>query len=340
MNVINLSDKQIPIFVNIVEYYIETSEAIGSKVMMKHFDLDISSATIRNIMSELEQLQLIEKNHHSSGRIPTKLGLEFYAKNYAFYDNHDLKIKLKKIFLQRSLSIDEVIDIAAKTISDVIGVTLITSGNEDEVLKSLQLISLSKTEATILIVSSKGNVRSKNIDFSNAAFKIQDLKIVIKFFHERLKNTQLHELENKVLTLVPLLSNMIHNHEEIVQLFVQQVFKFQTQNRNQIYGKNSLILSRDIKREDLIQLMDLIENQSIWSQLNPDDEEENIKIDIRPDNSSFLSKRIQIEKNKIKEFTFVGDSKMDIRKTKSALLLIEELLNSLNTKKLENKKEK
>ncbi|PAF54938.1 heat-inducible transcriptional repressor HrcA [Mycoplasmopsis agassizii] len=339
-----LTDKQTNILKLVVDYYVETGNALGSKAMIEKFDLKVSSATIRNIMSELEELKMLEKSHISSGRIPSRLGLEYYTKYLAVYDNHDLKMQLEKLFLQRDLSIDQIFELAAQTISDTIGVTLMTSEiKSQELLKSLQLIPLSSHEATIILVTSSGNVASKKIilDEKDLLINLDDLRIAVKIFNDRLVNIEIHKLKVTAYTLMPILANSIHNYEQIMQVFIRKVFEIDSGFKNQIYGKNNLLLSSSIKREDLVSLLDLIEKQSIWNHLEGLNEDENIKIEIRPDHTSFISKRIEFEKDKHKEVTFVGDDKMDFAKTKSALLLIEEMIRSLHNRNiLENKIEK
>ena len=64
----------------IIEEYISSSKPIGSVYLIEKYNLGISSATVRNVMVDLEKENLIEKSHTSSGRIPTPNGYEYYAK--------------------------------------------------------------------------------------------------------------------------------------------------------------------------------------------------------------------------------------------------------------------
>ena len=63
----------------IVENYIETAEPVGSKTLADSFDVPISSATIRNEMSELEEMGYLEKPHVSAGRIPSYAAYRLYV---------------------------------------------------------------------------------------------------------------------------------------------------------------------------------------------------------------------------------------------------------------------
>src|SRR5580704_17886575 len=63
----------------VVDAYMETGEPVGSKVIAGRFGVGLSSATIRNVMAELETLGLLHAPHVSAGRVPTSAGLRFFV---------------------------------------------------------------------------------------------------------------------------------------------------------------------------------------------------------------------------------------------------------------------
>lgn len=76
----DLTPRQINILKHLVEEFIETAQPVGSEVMERKFNLGICPATIRNEMGRLAQMGYIKKQHSSSGRVPTSMGLKFYVK--------------------------------------------------------------------------------------------------------------------------------------------------------------------------------------------------------------------------------------------------------------------
>lgn len=76
-----LSERKELILASIVELYIKTGEPVGSKVLMNNLPISVSSATIRNEMSELAELGLLTQPHTSAGRIPSQLGYRYYIDN-------------------------------------------------------------------------------------------------------------------------------------------------------------------------------------------------------------------------------------------------------------------
>src|SRR5690349_5838055 len=76
--VIELTKRDRQVLEAVVTDYIESGEAVGSRTISKRYGLKVSSATIRNVMADLEELGLLYQPHTSAGRIPTEKGLRFY----------------------------------------------------------------------------------------------------------------------------------------------------------------------------------------------------------------------------------------------------------------------
>ena len=74
-----LDGRKITILKAIIKTYLETGEPVGSRTISKYTDLNLSSATIRNEMSDLEELGYIVQPHTSAGRIPSDKGYRFYV---------------------------------------------------------------------------------------------------------------------------------------------------------------------------------------------------------------------------------------------------------------------
>lgn len=306
----------------IVESYIANGEPVGSKQMLEEHKLDLSSATIRAEMATLEKLGFLEKEHTSSGRVPSIEGYRFFAANLANKENTSLQNKLEDIFAKRRVSIDFTIDEAANAIADIAGFTLsISSKDVDELMKSIQLTPINDKMATIVIVTSSGRVESKLLEF-NSFVKIDDVRIAVRLFKERLVDTRLKDLSFKVEALAPILSEKVKNHEAIIQAFVGKIFDFHNKIQNKVYGNSNIIKAKEIKREDVARLIELVETKSVWESIESGvDEDQNIKIDIRPDNTTLISKRVNS-----KEISIVGSHRIDYAEAKQALNLLEKFL--------------
>ena len=132
------------------------------------------------------------------------------------------------------------------------------------------------------------------------------------------------KIPESVLTLKPILKQHIKNYEELIQTFVVGIFKtYSNIANNKVYGKAHLIKSQDIKRQELAEIIDLIENQSIWESINEKNYlEDNLKIEILPSNASILTKRLECN-GFVKDISVVGPTRMNYSKAKNILNIIE-----------------
>ncbi|QBF34916.1 heat-inducible transcriptional repressor HrcA [Mycoplasmopsis phocirhinis] len=321
-------DKQF-ILKSVIDLYIETGQPVGSSTLVERFSIKFSSAKVRYIMNELEQLGYLEKTYSSSGRVPSIKGYKYYANYLVLHDSYSLREKIKDIFANRRTNVDETIKQACKVISDTIGLTLITSEtNENSTLKSIQLVPLSVDMATIVLVTSFGEVSHKTINIDLTKSDMEDLRIAIRIFKERLINIPILKLRETADSLAPILATQIKNYESILESMVNKVFDFELQNKNVVYGKDKIVLVDEISRRDLSNILYLIENQSIWKTIEGDktDEDATLKISVRDDHSSIITKKIEGNDNKIREISLIGSNRMNYHKSIAAIKLLEDLI--------------
>ena len=78
VNVLELDERKKKILQAVIRNYLETGEPVGSRTISKYTDLNLSSATIRNEMADLEELGYLDKPHTSAGRVPSTKGYRLY----------------------------------------------------------------------------------------------------------------------------------------------------------------------------------------------------------------------------------------------------------------------
>ncbi|MEA4191109.1 heat-inducible transcriptional repressor HrcA [Mycoplasma sp. 2248] len=332
-----LKPKHEPVLRSTVQAYIETGNAVSSAYLVEkyskvHPELDFSSAKMRYILGELEELGYLIKESGTSGRIPTLLGLNYYAKYLAKPHTSEFENKIEAILANKKVDIDNTVEKAAQIIADMSGYTMITTNNIDDqtLLKSIDLVVLSPTKATIVLVTSNGDVFSRILNIENNEFKMTDVKTAVRIFKERLVDKPLCEIPETVAILEPILKEAVQKYQELINSFVRNVFgnfKTRTRNKNNVYGKNNIILSQNIQREDLSKMIELIENHSIWESIESQiEDEENIRIQI--DNSgTYMSKKIS-NHNQITEIAIVGATTSKYDDMKIALAMLERILSN------------
>lgn len=159
-----LDERKVKILDAIIRTYLETGEPVGSRTISKYTDLNLSSATIRNEMSDLEELGYIVQPHTSAGRIPSDKG-------YRFYVDHLLSVKDKEIssmkdfVIEHTEKMEQVLQQVAKMLAQNTNyATMISSpkyqGNK---VKFVQLSQLDDNQLLAVIVMEANVVKNKII---------------------------------------------------------------------------------------------------------------------------------------------------------------------------------
>ena len=115
---LELSERQLTILDAIIRNYLTTGEPVGSRTISKYTDLNLSSATIRNEMSDLEEMGYIVQPHTSAGRIPSDKGYRLYVDH--LIETNDKKEKelsdMKELVIENTEKMEQVLKQAAKDI--------------------------------------------------------------------------------------------------------------------------------------------------------------------------------------------------------------------------------
>ena len=116
---LELTDRTKQIFKTVVESYLETGSPSGSETVLKRAGLDISSASVRNILSSLQKEGLLFSPHTSAGRVPTDKGMRFFVDGLLEFGRISKidKENIKQQCLTKGKSYEEVLDVASKAIS-------------------------------------------------------------------------------------------------------------------------------------------------------------------------------------------------------------------------------
>lgn len=158
-----LSDRKKKILAAVIERYIVTGEPVGSKVLCG--ELAVSSATVRNEMSDLSESGYLEQPHTSAGRIPSQKGIRYYINNLmSHYDVDDSeRFAIESKFAFSSGEPEAVLRDAAKLLSDITGCAAVVSTPYDRhtVIKRVELVPLSLKAVLVVVLMSTGVIKSR-----------------------------------------------------------------------------------------------------------------------------------------------------------------------------------
>ena len=111
-----LDDRKIKILDAIIRNYLDTGEPVGSRTISKYSDLNLSSATIRNEMSDLEEMGYILQPHTSAGRIPSDKGYRFYVDNLMKEKDREVT-EMKEFMIEHTTKMEQVLQQMAKVLA-------------------------------------------------------------------------------------------------------------------------------------------------------------------------------------------------------------------------------
>jgi heat-inducible transcriptional repressor len=151
----------------IVDAYVETGEPIGSRTLSRKMGMELSPATIRNAMADLEDLGLLMAPHTSAGRLPTEQGLRLYV--HGLLEHGDLtRDEQEKIDSQCAAlgrSVPEVLEEATSLLSDLSSCAgLVVAPKHEEALKHIEFVALGPGRALVVLVTQSGQVENRIID--------------------------------------------------------------------------------------------------------------------------------------------------------------------------------
>lgn len=122
----DLDERKRKILKAIIQTYLETGEPVGSRTISKYTDLNLSSATIRNEMSDLEDLGYIVQPHTSAGRIPSDLGYRLYVDELMKEKDQEVS-EMKEMMIEKTDRMERVLKQVVKVLaSNTNYATLIT----------------------------------------------------------------------------------------------------------------------------------------------------------------------------------------------------------------------
>ncbi|MBN1776914.1 MAG: heat-inducible transcription repressor HrcA [Clostridiales bacterium] len=199
-----MDERKIRILQAIIDDYILTAIPVGSRTISKRYDMNLSSATIRNEMSDLEELGYLDQPHVSAGRVPS-------AKAYRLYVDELLrtgKLKtgdvqsIREHFKNRSGKMEDVINRAAQVLSNLTSYTSLATGpkSAEMTIRNLQLVPISHHSALLVIVTDSGIIRDSVIHVDRD-LDSDTLYAISRMLTERVTGHTLREVQQVLKTV-------------------------------------------------------------------------------------------------------------------------------------------
>ena len=228
-----LDDRKWKIFNAIIKTYLETGEPVGSRTISKYADLNLSSATIRNEMADLEEMGLIIQPHTSAGRIPSDQGYRMYVDYLMEQKDKEVK-EMQNMMIQKQDRMESVLKQVVKVLANNTNyATMISAPQYHRTkLKFIQLSIISETQLLAVVVAEGNIVKNKMLNFEHGLNNEMLLKLNI------LLNTALNGLamEEINLELITKLKEQAGIHSDVVSKVLDTVAEtIQMDDETEIY---------------------------------------------------------------------------------------------------------
>lgn len=215
-----LDDRKITILKAIIKTYLETGEPVGSRTISKFTDLKLSSATIRNEMSDLEEMGYILQPHTSAGRIPSDKGYRFYV-DQIMQEKQQEVTEVKELMIQRVDRVELVLKRLAQMLAANTNYAAMISGPQyhRNKLKFIQLSQMDEHKLLVVVVVEGNLVKNTMLDVPSAISQEELLNLNI-LLNSALNGLCLEEINLDVITR---LKERAGSYSQIVDQVLTQV---------------------------------------------------------------------------------------------------------------------
>jgi len=263
-----LNEREKNILRYIIQQFVLTASPVGSRNITKKYELGVSPATVRNIMSDLEESGYIGHPHTSAGRIPTDKGYRTYVDSMMELQtlHSSEKGMINRSFEQAENDTDEIIKLTARLLSSITKqLAAVTYPKVDSgTLEKIQLMSLSSTRLLVVISIKSGLVKTITLEM-NSELNQSQLESVERLLNERLSGLSLKEIRDSFKDRV---KDIPTDQKSIIKLFIDSADKIFNDARHSdklvITGAKDIVKQPEFELPERFQsVIELIEEQDV-----------------------------------------------------------------------------
>lgn len=284
-----LTERKRKILRAVVESYIETAEPVGSKAVLELAGLNVSSATVRNELADLEELGLLEQPHTSAGRVPSPLGYRVYVNE--LMEEQKLSVqeteRINEALRSKMAQLDKVIDEAGKMVSRMTHYPAfaLTAAKERITVKRFDLIMLERSAFIAVVLASNDAVRNKIIRLP-AELSEPQLQLLNALLNTSFVNLTLNEITPELMRVAKHAAGESYALVSLVVSFAMDVLQELESQSVHTAGVTNLLDHPEYRSIDKAQpLMAYLSEELSPAEL-PTLQDEQVKIIIGPENAA------------------------------------------------------
>jgi heat-inducible transcriptional repressor len=196
-----LSERSQNILEAIVEDYISTAEPVGSRAISRRHSFNLSPATVRNVMADLEDMGLLCSPHTSAGRIPTEKGFQYYIDTLLQVRDLSPKEKqtLRKSYRFQGMKMEDIMQEVGRVLSGLSKYTGLVMAPKfsSTVFRQIEFVRLSQGRLLVIYVSETGLVQNKVIK-ADPSLTAQQLEQISNYLNRELTGLSIQEVRTKL----------------------------------------------------------------------------------------------------------------------------------------------
>jgi heat-inducible transcriptional repressor len=270
-----LTSREKAVFKAVVNSYIQGAEPVGSRKLAKDFEL--SPATIRNIMADLEDYGLLKQPHISAGRIPTDVGYRYFVDNLISEDHRHHLTAADRQQIRNTIQMETEVNRIMKQVSDLMsrmtnyaGI-VVTPKIVNTVYKQVQFVRVSERRVLAIFIAQSGLIQNKVL-LADQDYSQEDLDRISRFLNDRFENMSLLEIRETLLELLEedkrqydiLIDSAAKmgelafqtEHFGVEEVFIEGAVKFLEQPEFKDLRKLKVLFSTFTERSAIVRLLD------------------------------------------------------------------------------------
>lgn len=342
-----LNERKLKILQAIIANYLDTAEPVGSRTISKNYNLGVSPATIRNEMSDLEELGFIMQPHTSAGRIPSDKGYRLYVDMLMSAKNDNSKhVEHVEALIHKAGRIEVLLQEIATILAKETNLTAVVSTLQYSkcTIKNVQLIELEEKKVLVVIVTD-GNLANNYVFNVNKVVNQPSLNKLSYILNDQLHGLNVEEIN---LPLIEKVKAFAGDQDEIIGKVLEVIFQsVQRREDTDIFTSGAINMLRLPEFSDLEKATTIMETldkkDNIRKMLLKDYDEENIesdgiRISIGAENGisemkdcSLITTTYHINGKPIGVLGLIGPKRMDYKNAIISLkCLIKEIEKKIN----------
>jgi heat-inducible transcriptional repressor len=333
--ILELDNRKKRILQAIVNEYIDTIEPVSSNSIITKYDINCSSATVRNEMAELEKEGFLEKTHTSSGRVPSNKGYRFYVDKLLNDKDLDLS-EIKYINSKLKSKVDEMEEltkIATNTISEVTHYTTVAiepnAGKQR--IQEIKFVLLGSRMLMAVILTEMGTIKETIIKFDKDITQDQ-VDTISLVFNNKLRGQLLSSIN---VPMEQYIMQEMNYRLDVIKPIVDQITKvINDESKVYLKGASQALDNPEFRKGELAkQFLNLLDKKELIVDLLDDEHDFNVYIgnEINGlDDLSLITFRNKVKGKDLGTIGILGPTRMDYSKVVSVLKYIRDQLNKDN----------